>query len=82
MGVQTRKIIIKKETRFNRDKYIKNIRELIVVTYKTDKITAMAAINRSGLLKSLDNSPEMTTHIPDEDWAAKIWSGYKKALLR
>lgn len=75
--------IIKTTTRtqkFNRDKYIKSVRELIVATYDIDKETANNAINRSGLIKSLNYSPEMTSHIPEEDWVEKIWIGYKKSL--
>lgn len=81
MGIQSKKYIIKPNRSFNRDKYIKNIGEIIVKTYNTDKNTAMIAINRSGLNRSLDYSPELTTHISDEDWANKIWMGYKKSIL-
>lgn len=67
-----------KSQKFNRDKYIKNVRELIIATYDIDKETANNAINRSGLIKSLNYSPEMTSHIPEADWVEKIWTGHKK----
>ncbi len=46
--------------------------------YDVDKETAMVAINRSGLINSLEVSPVLTAHITDEDWAEKIWSGYQQ----
>lgn len=63
---------------FNQNKYIKNMCELMMDNYGIDKNTAMTAINSSGLLDSLKISPELTSHIPEECWASKIWSGYKK----
>lgn len=47
-------------------------------TYNTDKSTALAAMNRSGLDESLKISPEITAHIPDEEWAEQIWEGWLK----
>ena len=82
MGIQSKMISIKKKTSFNREKYIKNIRQTIVINYATDTDTANKAINRSGLLKSLDFSPESTLHIDDDIWAEKIWNGYQKSLLK
>lgn len=64
---------------FNVPKYKKAICELIMKTYSVDKKTATNAINRSGLNESLKISPEITAHIPDEDWAEQIWEGYLKA---
>lgn len=59
-------------------KYKKAICELIMQTYNTDKETAIAAMNRSGLNESLMMSPEITSHIPDEEWAEQIWEGWLK----
>lgn len=73
---------MKNTSSFNIPKYKKNICEIIMETYNVDKKTANAAIDRSGLNDSLRASPELTSHIPDEDWADKIWSGYRKAQLR
>ncbi|MCM1181258.1 MAG: hypothetical protein NC347_13440 [Clostridium sp.] len=66
------------EQKFNKQKYIKNIKELIMEMYDVDKEAAMVAINRSGLINSLEVSPVLTTHISDEDWAEKIWNGYQQ----
>lgn len=73
---------IKKQAQstFNVPKYKKIISELIMEVYHVDKLTAMAAISRSGLEDSLRVSPELTSHIPDEDWADKIWAGYIKTM--
>lgn len=62
----------------NISKYKKHIRNLIMKIYNTDKSTALAAMNRSSLDESLKISPEITAHIPDEDWAEKIWEGWFK----
>lgn len=67
-----------KKSSFNKQKYIKNICELLMEDYSINKSTAMNAINRSGLLDSLQVSPELTSHIPDEAWAQKICEGYRK----
>ena len=69
------------KTTFNVSKYKKNIRELIMKMYHVDNKTATVAINYSGLDESLRISPELTSHIADEEWAAKIWSGYLKKGL-
>lgn len=66
---------------FNQDKYIKNMCELMMDNYGISKATAMMAINSSGLLDSLKVSPELTSHIPEERWADKIWHGYKKRTI-
>lgn len=67
-----------KKSLFDKQKYVKNICELLMEDYNINKNTAMNAINRSGLLDSLQVSPELTSHIPDEAWAQKIWEGYRK----
>ena len=66
-----------KKSLFDKQKYVKNICELLMEDYNINKNTAMNAINRSGLLDSLQVSPELTSHIPDEAWAQKIWEGYR-----
>ena len=68
-----------KKSLFDKQKYVKNICELLMEDYNINKKTAMNAINRSGLLDSLQVSPELTSHIPDEAWAQKIWEGYRKS---
>lgn len=72
---------LKKKSSFNQDKYVKNMCELMMDNYGISKKTAMTAINSSGLLDSLKVSPELTSHIPEECWADKIWSGYKKRRI-
>lgn len=67
-----------KKSLFDKQKYVKNICELLMEDYNINKNTAMNAINRSGLLDSLQVSPELTSHIPDEAWVQKIWEGYRK----
>lgn len=62
----------------NITKYKAAICELIIQKYNTDEATAFAAINRSGLNESLRISPEITAHIPDEEWAEQIWEGWLK----
>ena len=68
----------KTKSTFNHDKYIKNMCEVMMDNYGISKNIAMTAINSSGLLDSLRISPELTSHIPEESWADKIWNGYKK----
>ena len=72
----------KTEIRFNLDKYLKSIREILMDNYGVDKDTAMDAIKHSGLLDSLRISGELTAHISEEAWAEKIWMGYKKHLIK
>ena len=62
----------------NIPKYKKHIRDLIMETYNTDKSTALAAMNHSCLDESLKISPEITAHIPDEEWVENIWEGWLK----
>lgn len=62
--------------------YKNNICELIVKTYNTNKETALAAINRSGLDRSLKINHEATWNIPDEELAEQIWEGCLKYKLK
>ena len=72
----------KTKARFNLDKYLKSIREILMDNYGVDKDTAMDAMKHSGLLDSLRISAELTAHISEEVWAEKIWIGYKKYLIK
>ena len=72
----------KTKARFNLDKYLKSIREILMDNYGIDKDSAMDAIKNSGLLDSLRISAELTAHISEEVWAEKIWMGYKKKTIQ
>lgn len=56
------------KSNFNKDKYVKNMCELMMDSYGISKSTAMFAINNSRLLDSLKINPELTSHIPEESW--------------